>query len=65
LAERLLGHPYTLSGRVAHGAKLGRKLGFPDRQHRAAPARRRLLGIYVVDAGKYGPGVASVGRARR
>jgi len=29
LAQRLLGHPYTLSGRVAHGAKLGRELGFP------------------------------------
>src|SRR5687768_16338626 len=28
-AERLLGHPYTISGRVAHGAKLGRSLGFP------------------------------------
>ena len=28
-AERLLGHPYTISGRVAHGAKLGRGLGFP------------------------------------
>jgi len=61
LAERLLGHPYTLSGRVAHGAKLGRKLGFPTANivlRRAPP----LLGIYVVDAGKYGPGVASVGR---
>ncbi|MGH8691925.1 MAG: bifunctional riboflavin kinase/FAD synthetase, partial [Burkholderiales bacterium] len=23
-AERLLGHPYTISGRVAHGAKLGK-----------------------------------------
>ena len=28
-AERLLGRPYTISGRVAHGAKLGRDLGFP------------------------------------
>jgi len=28
-AERLLGRPYAISGRVAHGRKLGRTLGFP------------------------------------
>lgn len=28
-ARRLLGHPFTLSGRVAHGQKLGRTIGFP------------------------------------
>jgi riboflavin kinase / FMN adenylyltransferase len=28
-AARLLGRPYSLCGRVAHGAKLGRQLGFP------------------------------------
>ena len=61
LAERLLGHPYTLSGRVAHGAKLGRELGFPTANivlRRPPP----LSGIYVVDAGERGPGVASIGR---
>ena len=60
-AERLLGHPYTISGRVAHGAKLGRSLGFPTANivlRRPPP----LSGIYVVDAGERGPGVASVGR---
>ena len=60
LAERLLGHPYTLSGRVAHGRKLGRELGFPTANivlRRPPP----LSGIYVVDAGPFGPGVASVG----
>jgi len=60
-AERLLGHPYTLSGRVAHGAKLGRELGFPTANivlRHPSP----LSGIYVVDAGERGPGVASVGR---
>ena len=59
-AERLLGHPYTLSGRVAHGAKLGRELGFPTANivlRHPSP----LSGIYVVDAGERGPGVASVG----
>lgn len=29
LTRRLLGHPYTLSGRVVHGQQLGRTLGFP------------------------------------
>jgi len=59
-AERLLGHPYTISGRVAHGAKLGRDLGFPTANivlRRPAP----LSGIYVVEAGEFGRGVASLG----
>lgn len=29
LAETLLGYPYTLKGRVEHGRRLGRTLGFP------------------------------------
>ena len=60
-AERLLGHTYSISGRVAHGAKLGRDLGFPTAN---IPLRRAppLAGIYVVDIEDFGPGVASVGR---
>lgn len=59
-AERLLGHTYTISGRVAHGAKLGRDLGFPTAN---IPLRRPppLSGIYVVEVEGFGPGVASVG----
>ena len=60
-AERLLGHPYTISGRVAHGEKLGRELGFPTaniRLGRAAP----LAGIFAVEVEGMGPAVASVGR---
>jgi riboflavin kinase/FMN adenylyltransferase len=60
-AERLLGHRYFISGRVAHGAKLGRDLGFPTANivlRRAPP----LSGIYVVEVDGFGPGVASVGR---
>lgn len=60
-AERLLGHPYTISGRVAHGAKLGRSLGFPTANivlRRAPP----LSGIFVVEAEGLGRGVASLGR---
>jgi riboflavin kinase/FMN adenylyltransferase len=60
-AERLLGHRYFISGRVAHGARLGRELGFPTANlvlRRTPP----LSGIYVVEVERYGPGVASVGR---
>jgi riboflavin kinase/FMN adenylyltransferase len=60
-AERLLGHPYTISGRVVHGAKLGRALGYPTANivlRRAPP----LAGIFVVEVDRYGPGVASIGR---
>jgi riboflavin kinase / FMN adenylyltransferase len=60
-AERLLGRPYALSGRVVHGAKVGRDLGFPTAN---VPLRRSppLAGIYVVEVQGYGRGVASVGR---
>ncbi len=61
LAERLLGRRYFISGHVAHGAKLGRDLGFPTANlvlRRPPP----LSGIYVVEVDGYGPGVASVGR---
>jgi len=64
-AERLLGHPYTISGRVAHGAKLGRSLGFPTANivlRRPPP----LAGIFVVEVdgfpGGSKRGVASIGR---
>ena len=60
-AERLLGHEYTISGRVAHGAKLGRGLGFPTANIvlRKAPP---LAGIFVVEVDGFGPGVASLGK---
>jgi riboflavin kinase / FMN adenylyltransferase len=60
-AERLLGHPYTISGRVAHGAKLGKSLGFPTANivlRRPPP----IAGIFVVEVDRYGHGVASVGK---
>lgn len=47
LAARLLGRPYSITGRVMHGQKLGRQLGVPTanvRMHRyAAP----LQGVYA------------------
>ncbi|SQI27364.1 riboflavin biosynthesis protein RibF [Salmonella enterica subsp. arizonae] len=38
LAESLLGHPFTISGRVVHGDELGRTIGFPDGKFTAAPS---------------------------
>ena len=60
-AARLLGRRYSISGRVAHGAGLGRELGCPTAN---IPLRRPppLSGIHVVDVDGLGPGVASVGR---
>jgi len=48
-AARLLGRPYSMSGRVAHGERLGAKLGFPTAN---IVLRRRppLEGVYVVVA---------------
>lgn len=48
-AERLLGRPYTMSGRVVHGDGLGRPLGFPTAN---IVLRRRtpMTGIFVVEA---------------
>ena len=68
-AERLLGHPYFISGHVLHGRKLGRTIGFPTANilpHGAATDRPvALSGIFVVrvhgaSAGPV-PGVASIG----
>jgi riboflavin kinase/FMN adenylyltransferase len=63
-AHALLGRSFSLSGRVAHGAKLGRSLGFPTANlplKRTAP----VAGIFAVRVHGLGrvplTGVASVG----
>ena len=48
-ATEMLGHPYVLSGVVAHGEKLGRKLGFPTANLRLSRAQVVPAdGIYAV-----------------
>lgn len=59
-AEKLLGRPYAISGKVVHGAHLGRDLGFPTANINLGQ-RPPLHGIYVVEVESYGAGVASVG----
>jgi riboflavin kinase/FMN adenylyltransferase len=63
-AQALLGHPYSISGHVIHGQKLGRTLGFPTLNLRVAH-RPALSGIFVVQVHGLGEkpaaGVASLG----
>ena len=64
-AARLLGRRYAICGRVVHGAKRGRDLGFPTANVRLGRARPALAGIFAVKC--YGAatrgleGVASLG----
>ncbi|MBH5328417.1 bifunctional riboflavin kinase/FAD synthetase [Eikenella sp. S3360] len=63
-AESLLGHRYSLIGRVKHGAKLGRTIGSPTANIHLPPHRYPLGGVFAVAAhGAFGsrPGVASFG----
>ena len=59
-AQRLLGRPYSISGKVVHGAHLGRDLGYPT-ANIPLPHRPPLAGIYVVEVDAHGRGVASLG----
>ena len=47
LAQQLLGHRYTLSGRVIQGEKRGRKLGFPTANVALHRLQSPLKGIYI------------------
>jgi riboflavin kinase/FMN adenylyltransferase len=48
LAERWLGRPYSMRGRVVHGQRLGRDLGFPTANLRIERRRTPLQGIFAV-----------------
>jgi riboflavin kinase/FMN adenylyltransferase len=47
-AEALLGRPYSISGHVVHGRKLGRDLGFRTLNLRFGHTRPAASGIFVV-----------------
>jgi riboflavin kinase/FMN adenylyltransferase len=63
-ANALLGRPYVIAGRVVHGEKLGRKLGFPT-ANIALRRKPALSGIFAVRVhglpGGARSGVASLG----
>ena len=65
-AAQLLGRPYFFSGRVAHGQKLGRQLGYPTANIHLQRVNSPLSGVYAVSLylkahDKYYSGVANVG----
>lgn len=64
-AARLLGRPYSISGRVVDGDKLGKQLGFPTANIQLKHNRPPLSGIFAVELcgleGGPRAGVASLG----
>lgn len=66
LAETLLGRPYSVSGHVVHGDKIGRGLGVPTANIPPRRLHSPLSGIYTVTvegvAAETVYGVSSVGR---
>lgn len=64
LAEKLLGRPYRVTGRVMHGQKLGRTIGVPTANVRMHRFPCPLTGVYAVTLtgeGLQAEGVANVG----
>ncbi len=63
-AEALLGHPYTITGKVVYGRQLGRTMGVPTANLQLHRYRAPIDGSYAVEIlGLDGPlqGVANVG----
>lgn len=64
LAEKLLGKPYSIHGRVAHGNKLGRTIGFPTANIMLNRLVTPIQGVFAVQInsqnGSYN-GIANVG----
>jgi len=64
-AAQLLGRTYAITGRVVHGAKRGRGLGFPTANVRLARPKPALAGVFAVKchgaATRGLEGVASLG----
>ncbi|ENI0500225.1 bifunctional riboflavin kinase/FAD synthetase [Yersinia enterocolitica] len=65
LAETLLGHLYSISGRVVHGDELGRTIGFPTANLPLKCLVAPVKGVYAVEVYGLGPkslpGVANIG----
>jgi riboflavin kinase/FMN adenylyltransferase len=64
-AQRLLGRPYRMAGRVIHGRRLGRELGSPTANIALGRRVSPLAGVYAVSVTGAGlrdaPAVANVG----
>ena len=64
-AQQLLGHPFSISGRVVHGDALGRTIGFPTANLPLRRAVTPVKGVFAVEVLGLGaqpvPGVANIG----
>lgn len=64
-AERYLGRHYSISGKVVHGERLGRKIGFPTANIQMKHNKPPLAGIFAVEVHGIGDrplqGAASLG----
>ncbi|MDH3560589.1 MAG: bifunctional riboflavin kinase/FAD synthetase, partial [Gammaproteobacteria bacterium] len=65
MAESLLGRPFRMSGRVAHGDKRGRTIGFPTANIHLHRSATPLQGVFAVELfgikGEPHQGVANIG----
>ena len=65
-AENMLGRPYKICGRVAHGDKRGRTIGFPTANIKLHRHATPLSGVYAVTLmgidNTVLPGVANIGK---
>ena len=64
-AETFLGRPFSISGKVAHGAQIGRTIGFPTANIGIKRRLSPVLGVYSVHIehrSKTYTGVCNVGR---
>lgn len=62
--QAMLGEPYTVNGRVAHGDKLGRTIGFPTANVHLKRQVVPVSGVYAVEvlfSGHLHYGVANIG----
>ena len=68
-AALLLGRPYVIDGRVVHGEKIGRRIGFPTANIRIKHDPLPMTGVFAVEVEGLGgapwpgvwPGVANLG----
>ena len=64
-AQQLLGRPYSITGRVVDGDKLGASIGYPTANVQLKRSKAPLSGIFVVEVDCLSaqplPGVASLG----
>ena len=64
LAEKLLGRPYFMMGRVVYGRRIGREIGVPTVNIRLQRYKTALKGVFAVTVDGLGPtrqGAANIG----